>query len=186
MFLVGAVALAGCGGSRTPSVASLGTTTSRRARSGPATSQTGPQQAGLEYARCMRAHGVPGFPDPGAGGGFTFARGSGVDPSSPAFRAAQAACEKLMGGGLAPGTQTHPAAAWLAKMVAAAHCMRRHGVPGFPDPTTAVPSPRVLGGGGVISNIEGAVFVLPAATVDMRSTAFARAARTCGFPLHDH
>ncbi len=111
---------------------------------------------------------------------------AGVDPSSPAFEAAQAKCAKLMPlGGLAPGTQTHPSAAWLAKMVKAAQCMRRHGVPNFPDPTTTVPSPKALGGRGQISNIDGAVFVFPAATVDTQSPAFTRAAKVCGFPLHN-
>ena len=135
----------------------------------------------------MRANGEPNFPDPSSGG-FLFRAGSGVDPSSPAFSAAQAKCGKYMGGsGLAPGTRTHPSAGWLAKMLKAAQCMRRHGVPNFPDPTTAVPSLTVLGGGrGQISNIDGVVFVFPAATIDTLSPAFIRAAKTCGFPLHNH
>lgn len=137
----------------------------------------------------MRANGVPSFPDPSGDGGFTFPAGGGVDRSSPAFERAQATCRKYLvglGGGLTPGTRTHPSAPWLATMVAAARCMRRHGVPGFPDPTTTVPSPTVLRGDGQISNIDGAVFVLPAATIDTRSPVFVRAARTCGFPLHNH
>jgi hypothetical protein len=195
-----AVMLAGCGGSRAPSVASVTTTTSFSAAastntaggaadSGTASSQT-QQQDSLKYARCMRANGVPNFPDPSADGGFTFNPAAGVDPSSPAFKAAQAKCEKVMprpGGGLAPGTQTHPSAQWLATMVKAALCVRRHGVPNFPDPTTTVPSLTVLGGGrGQISNIDGVVFVFPAATIDTLSPAFIRAAKTCGFPLHNH
>jgi hypothetical protein len=140
------------------------------------------------YARCMRANGVPNFPDPDAGGGFTFSPAGGAGPSSPAFKAAQAKCQRYMnlGAGLTPGTETHPSAQWLAKMVKAARCMRSHGVPNFPDPTTTMPSPASLGGGGVISNIEGAVFVFPAATIDTQSPIFMRAAKTCGFPLHNH
>jgi hypothetical protein len=187
-----AVVLAGCGGTKSPSVATIATTTTTTSTSAGA-STTGSQSSataqdpGLRYARCMRANGVPNFPDPsGGGGGFTFGPGSGVDPSSPAFKRAQAQCGKLMGGGLAPGTQTHPSAQWLAKMVRAAQCMRRHGVPNFPDPTTTVPSPTVLGGGGQISNIDGVVFAFPAATIDTQSPAFTRAAKTCGFPLHNH
>jgi hypothetical protein len=136
----------------------------------------------------MRANGVPNFPDPGPGGGFTFNPADGADPSSPVFDAAQAKCQKYMtlGAGLTPGTRTHPSAQWLAEMVKAAQCMRRHGVPSFPDPTTTVPSPKVLGGGGQISNIDGVVFVFPAATVDTQSPVFTRAAKTCGFPLHNH
>ena len=137
----------------------------------------------------MRADGVPNFPDPQPGGGFMFKAGTGIDPSSPAFKAAQAKCSKFLpsGGGLAPGTQTHPAAQWLARMVKAAQCMRAHGVPDFPDPRTSVPSnPFPAGsGGGVISNIEGVIFVFPD-TLDMESPAFVHAAAVCKFPLHNH
>ena len=192
-----AVVLAGCGGSKVPSVANVGTTPSTGAAAGTDSAggaagstpgQAQPEHAALKYARCMRADGVPNFPDPSAGGGFTFNPAAGVDPSSPAFKAAAARCEKFMGvgGGLSPGTQTHPSAQWLAKMVKAAQCMRRHGVPSFPDPTTTVPSLKVLGGGGLISNIEGAVFVFPAGTIDPQSPTFTRAAKVCGFPLHNH
>lgn len=38
----------------------------------------------LALARCMRAHGVPKFPDPGG----QLGPGSGADPASPAFQAA--------------------------------------------------------------------------------------------------
>jgi hypothetical protein len=177
VLAVAATALAGCGGSNASPVASVATTSS-----------TQPQQEALEFARCMRASGVPAFPDPSAGGGFTFSPGTGVDPASPAFKAAQTRCKKYtpLGGGLAPGTQTHPSAQWLAKMVKAANCMRRHGVPRFPDPTTTVPSPIDLGGNGLISNIDGAVFVFPAATIDLHSPLFVHAAKTCGFPLRNH
>ena len=134
----------------------------------------------------MRANGVPTFPDP-SGQGFEIQPGSGIDPSSPAFQAAQAKCQKLMpAGGPAPGTVTHPSTQWLAHMVKVAQCMRGHGVPNFPDPTTTVPSPSTLHGGGVISDIDGVVFVFPAATIDPQSPAFTRAAKACGFPLHNH
>jgi hypothetical protein len=40
-----------------------------------------------EFARCMRAHGVPDFPDPGGGSGH-LAPDSGIDPASAPFQAA--------------------------------------------------------------------------------------------------
>lgn len=165
----GVLALAGCGGSRTPSVVATST----------------PRDPALAYAECMRSHGVPTFPDPSAGGGFVIP--AGIDSSSPAFQAAQTKCQKLMPGpaGLTPGTTTHPTSQWLAQMIKAAQCMRADGVPNFPDPTTTIPHPDVAGGGGIVSDIDGAVFSFPH-TIDTQSPVFIRAARKCGFPLHNH
>jgi hypothetical protein len=57
------------------------------------------QETMLEFARCMREHGVD-MPDPQfSGGGGLFrvgGRGRGVDPDDPEFRAAQEACEPIM------------------------------------------------------------------------------------------
>src|SRR5579862_3460269 len=138
----------------------------------------------------MRANGVPNYPDPRPGGGVEFSKGSGIDPQSPTFESAQAKCRRLMPGlgGIAPGTQTHPSQQVLSQMLAVAQCMRRHGVYDFPEPRTSVPSDiqAALGpGGGVISNIEGVVFVFPS-TIDQQSPLFTRAAAACRFPLHNH
>jgi hypothetical protein len=59
-------------------------------------SSSGGQQSGnrstgnafsLALARCMRAHGVPNFPDPNGQAG-QLGPGSGVDPASQAYQAA--------------------------------------------------------------------------------------------------
>jgi hypothetical protein len=55
------------------------------------------QQAALNYARCMRAHGV-NFPDPQFDGGKVTMGGPGLNPNDPNMRAANAACQKLMPG----------------------------------------------------------------------------------------
>jgi len=70
--------------------------------------------AALANARCMREHGID-FPDPtfGPDGGarVKFQRGSGVDPESAKFKAAQKACEDTLpkppGGGDGEGPSTH-------------------------------------------------------------------------------
>jgi hypothetical protein len=54
------------------------------------------EQQALAFAACMRAHGLPSFPDPtfGPNGGI-MSRGygsNGVDPNSPAFQAAVKHC----------------------------------------------------------------------------------------------
>jgi hypothetical protein len=47
---------------------------------------------GLSFARCVRSHGVPGFPDPAADGRIPDPARVGIDQGSPRFRAANTAC----------------------------------------------------------------------------------------------
>jgi hypothetical protein len=186
-----ALAVAGCGSSSSPGVARLSSTKG----SGGVSSQAGgsspespesPEQAALAYAKCMRSNGVPNFPDPGAGGGL-FRLPAGISPSSPTLRAARAKCQKLMpGGGIGSGPP--PSAKTLAHFLKIARCMRRHGVPEFPDPRTSVPSnPSSLVGSGIteISDIEGAILLFPD-TINQQSPVFTQAAAACEFPLHNH
>jgi hypothetical protein len=58
-------------------------------------------QQGLDYAACMRGNRVPRFPDPTAApdGGPSFGEigpSTGLDPSSPRFKAAQMVCHRLL------------------------------------------------------------------------------------------
>jgi hypothetical protein len=127
----------------------------------------------------MRANGVPNFPDPQPGRGFLFST-SGLNLGAPAARAAQVKCQKLMGGGPpGPGSTTHPSAQTVAKLVRIADCMRRHGVPDFPDPTTTVPLDPFASGAGVITDYDGAILLFPS-TLDMHSPAYLRATSACG------
>ena len=52
----------------------------------------------VKGAQCMRAHGILKFPDP-TSDGIRLTPGSGIDPQSPQFRAAQKACAKDFPGG---------------------------------------------------------------------------------------
>jgi hypothetical protein len=128
----------------------------------------------------MRANGVPNFPDPSPGGGFLFSV-TGLDRSSPAFRAAQAKCQNLLpaGGPPRPGTRTHPSAQTLAKLLAVAQCMHQHGVPDYPDPRTSVPANPFPSGTGVITDYDGAILLFPS-TLNMQSPAFTQAVAACG------
>ncbi len=177
------VLFAACGGASGPGVASIGSTTTTAAAPASGGGSTGSEAALLKYSECMRAHGVPNFPDPSANGSFQLA--AGIDPASPAFKAAQAKCQKLVPGGGLPilGSTTHPSAEALAQMVKVSQCVRSHGVPNFPDPTTSFPSnlARVQ----QISDRGGVIFVFPR-SLDMRSPAFTRAAAACGFKLTNH
>lgn len=138
----------------------------------------------LAFSKCMRANGVPNYPDPNLGGGLSLP--NGIDPSSPVFQAAQTKCQKLVPGfGGLPGSGPPPSAQALAHWVKVAQCMRRHGIYQFPDPSTSAPPLSSLHGGGVISDRDGVILVFPA-TIDMQSRLFARAAAACGFQLTNH
>ena len=92
----------------------------------------------VSYANCMRAHGVPNFPEPPAvtNGGATSAahNGGGPNRNTPQFRSATQACASLL--------PKHGAAQRITAKdqddyLRAAQCMRAHGVPEFPDPVFA-------------------------------------------------
>lgn len=118
---------AACGGGSTPGVAaSAGTTTIQYGTHGASA-------AALTFARCMRSHGVSHWPDPQSDGSFDKAelRNLGITPSR-VRTIEQTYCHVDFEN---PGqTQTITAADRVDYLEAAA-CMRRHGFPGFPDPT---------------------------------------------------
>jgi hypothetical protein len=120
-----ALALAACGGSSGGPASGGGGTSS------PAADST---QA-ARYAQCMRAHGVPDFPDPVDGHlSLTVRKGTDLDPADPAFKSAQRACRKLAPAGLGSGgAQSTGQQSQLLKFV---RCMRSHGVKDFPDPSS--------------------------------------------------
>jgi hypothetical protein len=188
--LVGlALALAGCGGSSSPGVAHIssakGASSSSSASRGSSPEDPASiERAALVYAKCMRANGVPRFPDPNADGGFLFHARAGLT-NSPLSKEAQAKCHKLLPPG--PGSGAPPTAQTLARFLKISQCMRKHGVYDFPDPRTSVPSnPFGSGRGtGLISDIEGVILVF-SSTINQQSPSFTRAAAACAFPLHNH
>lgn len=124
----------------------------------------------LQYARCIRAHGVPNFPDPTAHAGLAIP--NDIDPQSPAFRAAQQACGKLAE---PPAGQGESPEGRKLELLALARCMRSHGMAGFPDPTSSPPPPssgNALGG-------DGAYLAL-GTSLQRASPAYKRAAHACG------
>ena len=188
--LVGAILLAGCGGSSPSSSPTSGGGASASAPTGPragssaanvgSTGSSAPPGA-FAFARCMRANGVPTFPDPAPGGGFAFHASAGFI-SSPAFKAAQARCGKLLPTPGGPGGPSFPpqvTAHALAQLRTVAQCMRAHGISGFPDPRSTRPPNLGLGEYSVITDYEGAFLLFPA-TINMQSPAWDQAAAACG------
>ncbi len=156
--------VAGCGGSaKTPTVAHLGSSTastgastgspagssaSSSATSGSGSSSSGsPGGQAVAFSACMRAHGVPNFPDPQISTSGNEAKVAvRVTPAitgNPSFPSAQKACNKLLPqggpGGSGPNHQISPQE--QSQFLKAAACIRSHGIPNFPDPT--------FSGGGV-------------------------------------
>ena len=139
------------------------------------------QASGVRFAQCIRAHGVPSFPDPGSNGqgGIQIQQSrrsgsgastevNGVAVNGPAFRNAMQACRGYLPNG------GRPTAAETAKLrsqaLAMSRCMRSHGVPNFPDPEFQT-GPD--GGFGV--RIGG-----PGSGIDPSSPAFQAAQKQCG------
>jgi hypothetical protein len=121
-----ALLAAGCGGGGSPGVASVASPTN----AAPTTPQNGP----VAYSRCMRSHGVQTFPDPDSSGGIPKSQVVGARESNPArFDAAGKACSNLLPNGFSGAAQVTRAD--QVDYLKAAACMRRHGIPDFPDPT---------------------------------------------------
>lgn len=158
-LLVGAAAtaalIAGCGGgSSGGAIARISTsrTVPRTANSG-VKPPTRPSL--LAFAKCMRAHGVANFPDPkppgkpptaptaptaqpAPSGGFT------ANPNSPGYQSASNDCRSLAVATRVGQTQQGHV---IANELRLAVCMRTHGVPSYPDPT----STGEIGNNGAIS-----------------------------------
>lgn len=136
-------------------------------------STTGASGSMLAFAECMRAHGLPHFPDPLPSGssapqgadmvfGFAVGPGTGVNTQSPAYQSAIQSCQKLLTGGRPrPGVPV----TLKTQLLAHAQCMRDHGVPNFPDP-------KFPASGGI------ATFDPPG--VNLQSPAYRKAVQACG------
>jgi hypothetical protein len=102
-----------------------------------ATGQSTAYQKGLAYAQCIRAHGIPDFPDPNSKGQFYVANGStGSLPnvSKAVASAAAKACQKLVPPSMAQGPpQGGQGAKATNQGLKFSACMRSHGEPDFPD-----------------------------------------------------
>jgi len=148
---------AGCGGGGSPAgVARLTPTTA-------ASTTTGQSNGLLAFSRCMRANGVPGFPDP-----QHFADGSAKltvhnRGRRPAIAAAMNACDHLLPPGPNQPTQAQ-LRTQLADELSFAKCMRSHGVARFPDPT---------------AQGELSVEMVQAQGIDVHSTTVLRVVQKC-------
>jgi hypothetical protein len=138
-----ALITAGCG-STAPTATTTGT--ARSTDAGANEKATGQDRA-VKFAECIRAHGVPHFPDPDAKGDFVF----GIDVSPAVWRKAVDACRDLEPPGALSGKRSPKQQSAALRF---AQCIRDNGVKDFPDPangeplvdTTRIPSSNRPGG----------------------------------------
>lgn len=124
----------------------------------------------LAFSKCMRAHGVPEFPDPGASvngpansiGGIEIP--NSIDMQSPAYLAAQHDCQGLFSAVFSRQGRPPVTASLKAALITHAQCMREHGVPNYQDPTFPA-------SGGIKITDAG---------VNPQSPAYEHAAAVCG------
>lgn len=134
-----AVVLAGCGSGH---AASSTTPSAGRSMSSAQVRATVQQ-----LVRCIRQHGAPNYPDPvlDENGDWQPAPGAGKPPQS-AMNACRSIADRL------PSSEKHspPTAADMARLRGLAKCIRRNGIPDWPDPNAdgAFPLPPRLARGG--------------------------------------
>src|SRR5205085_7279521 len=105
------------------------------------------QEKAVKFAECMRANGVPHFPDPDPKGDYNF----GVDVTPEVFTKAVDACKAVKPPGALSAKRTPKQQSASLRF---AQCVRDHGVRDFPDPvngeplidTTKIPSSNKPGG----------------------------------------
>jgi hypothetical protein len=142
--------------------------------SSPGSGQSDNYSRGLAFAKCMRGHGVPNFPDPKSGGNGDIRiqasqrsgsgpslKINGVPVSAPAFQSAQQACKSFLPNG---GRPPQLSASQRQAMLQFSQCMRAHGLTNFPDPQ--------FSGGGVGIRLAGG-------GLDPNSPAFKSAQTAC-------
>ncbi len=156
--LAAAAAIAACG-SQSPSSSSSAAASGSSAH----LSYAQATRAAVAFAGCIRSHGVPSFPDPASPRDLKESINLTI-VHSPAFQSAATTCRHLLPGA---GPQSQSAARsprQIASEVAFARCMRGHGFPTFPDPTS----------GGELSHE-----MLARAGIDIHQPAVVRAADAC-------
>ena len=102
----------------------------------------------VAYAHCLTAHGVAGV-SVGSGdtltinsasGQMTLAGGGGIPPQvadqSPALESAAKACNSLLPNGARKPPSGQASAQDLQQALKYAQCLRKHGVPNMPDPSS--------------------------------------------------
>jgi hypothetical protein len=185
LLLTGVTLLAACGGggSNDPQVASLGGASGATSTT-VAQTEADTQQAMLDFAQCMREHGIdmpdPTFDDSGNGKVSIGFAGPAGEMDQSKMDAAQTACQSFLDKVRANMPPPDPAKQEEMKQqaLAFAQCMRDHGID--------MPDPQFSDGGGFSVSVGGG----PGGSapendgplVDFDSAEFKAANEACGGP----
>jgi hypothetical protein len=159
--LVVSLAVAGCGGTNSEGVARLdgGTTTSAQQASRDF------EDAALDYAECVREHGVD-MPDPQNGGFVITPDTDPTQQNEDTFRSADAKCRKHLENVKPPQISEQDKEAFQKAALEHARCMRERGID-MPDPT-------MTEDGGAAVSLDG---------IDPKDPKFKRAQQACAGKL---
>jgi hypothetical protein len=123
-----------------------GSPSSAGSASSPRTGGSSSSPSAVAYSACMRAHGVPNYPDPNSSGVLPKGDAQHFGVSSSQLQVAQSACQPVLpntgsfdqqfqqcvSSGDCPQALVQQAMTLMRNF---ARCMRSSGVPNFPDPT---------------------------------------------------
>jgi hypothetical protein len=150
LLLVALLAAACQGGADEPRVASGKGAGAAGATSTTAGGNSDRFQKVVAYSRCMREHGIPKFPDPkpGPNGEPNLQiTPDQIGAGQAQLQAAERACQSLA----PPSSPTRDQGQYEAAL-RYADCMRKNGVPDFPDPKRGANGGVILGGARVNPN----------------------------------
>jgi hypothetical protein len=164
LALVALLATACSSGSSSASVARLSTAATNpgtvTSASAVATQGTG----ALAFARCMRANGLPNWPDPESNGVFDKSKLQQAGYSATQTRAVEdGPCKNLLPTAAPSPSPVQITAKQRQDYLSAAACMRSHGITNFPDPTFP----------------NGSVKFIPPPGLDTSSAPFTQAQQIC-------
>ena len=122
----------GTGPARSSGTATSNSNSNNSSGTGGARKKLSKQEKAVKFAECMRANGVPHFPDPDPKGEFNF----GVDVTVEVWTKAVDACKALKPPGALSAKRTPKEQSASLRF---AQCVREHGVKDFPDPVNGEP-----------------------------------------------
>ena len=123
---------AGCGSNASSETGTANSTGTASSSGSGGNKKATDRDKAVQFAECIRAHGVSDFPDPNAKNQFEY----GVSVSPAVWKQATTACKDLQPPGTLSGKRTPKQQSASLRF---AQCIRDNGVKDFPDPVNGEP-----------------------------------------------